>query len=35
MAPLYLVLEEVWLYNYHKEDYNGTIAEIFETIRLI
>lgn len=35
MAPFYMVLEEIWLYNYHKQDYNGTIEDIFETIRMI
>ena len=30
-----LALDDLWLYNYHKNHYDGTARTIFETIRYV
>lgn len=35
IAPFFLLLEDIWLYNYHDYEYKGNTAAIFETFRII
>ena len=35
IKSLFLALDDLWLYNYHQQHYDGTIYDVFETIRFI
>ena len=35
IKSLCLALDDLWLYNYHKNNYDGTALTIFETIKYI
>lgn len=32
---VFFFLDDIWLYQYHKPEYKGTIAEVFETARIL
>ena len=32
---MFAAVDDIWLYNYHKREYDGTIHTVFETIRFV
>lgn len=35
VAPLYLLLEDLWLYSYHEHTYRGPVGKVLEVVRLV
>ena len=32
---MFAAVDDIWLYNYHKREYDGTVQNVFETIRFV
>ena len=32
---MFAAIDDIWLYNYHQREYDGTIQAVFETIRFV
>ena len=35
VKALFLAVDDLWLYNFHSQDYDGTVEIVFETIDFI
>ena len=35
VKALFLAVDDLWLYNYHRNQYDGTALVVFETIQFI
>ena len=35
VKSLFVALDDLWLYNFHKNDYDGTMNTVFRTIKFI
>ena len=35
LKSLFLALDDLWLYHYHKKEYDGSVKVVFETISFI
>lgn len=35
LKSLFLALDDLWLYQYHKKEYDGSVKVVFETISFI
>ena len=35
IKTLFFLVDDLWLYNFHKQDYDGIIYNVFQTIKFI
>lgn len=35
VKTLFFLIDDLWLYNFHKKDYDGIIYNVFQTIKFI